>query len=113
MKKLLATLVPAVLALTALTSTAAMASDGEPDDYFVIVGSFPAYGNGGYQAQQRLSRVQGCGLSGAHIVSTDNYPNLRNGLYAVVLGSYTWDYAQSVLGQARYCIGDAYVKSGW
>lgn len=113
MKKLLTALAPLVIAFTTLSSTATLASDGVDDGYFVIVGSFSLYGNGGNQAQQRLSHVHGCGLSSAHIVSTDNYPNLRNGLYAVVLGDYEWSDAQSVLSQARRCIGDAYVKNGW
>lgn len=113
MKKLFAALAPAVIAFTALAATPALASDEGPDDYFVIVGSFSAYGSGHYHAQQRLARVQACGLANAHIVATNEYPNLRNGLYAVVLGTYTWGRAHEELARARYCISDAYVKSGW
>ncbi len=92
-----------------------MASDiivAQSGNYLVIAGSFSIY-NGGGDAQQRLSYVHGCGFSQAYIVNTDNYPNLRNGLYAVVVGPLSYGAAQNMTNAMRGCVGDAYSKSGW
>lgn len=81
-----------------------------PGDWFVILGSF---GHSGRQAaidRQNWLRSQGVDAS---IINTDDYPNLRNGLYAVVLGPYSKSAAQSALPTAKRAVSDAYVKSGY
>ena len=81
------------------------------NDYFVILGSFQL--NQHAAAQQRMRQVQNCGLAGAYIVNTNDYPGLRNRLYAVVLGPFGYNLAQSEQFAARRCVSDAYAKSGW
>jgi hypothetical protein len=48
----------------------------------------------------------------ARIVDTNKYPNLSNGLYAVVVGPYDKARAERTLASIRGVVGDAYIKSG-
>jgi cell division septation protein DedD len=83
----------------------------EPDNgkFFVILGSFPQSQSG--KARLRLQEARSKGLN-ARIVNTNNYPGLRNGLVAVVMGPFSKSAAQGALRSARSVSSDAYVKSG-
>lgn len=78
--------------------------------WFVILGSYPR--NDYDKANQRLQYVQGSGHD-ASIIDTDNYPGLRGGLWAVVMGPYTKSDAKSVAAQMKSVRSDVYIKSGW
>jgi hypothetical protein len=78
--------------------------------WFVIVGSWPHADRA--KAVQRLSMVKGRGLP-AHLIDSNKYPNLANGLYVVVIGPFSRDEAMSRLPAARAVVSDAYVKSGF
>jgi hypothetical protein len=78
--------------------------------WFVILGSFPKAETG--QAEERLGLVRREGFD-ARIVSSDDYPNMKAGLLVIVMGPYTRNNAEEVLGQVRPKFKDAYAKSGW
>ncbi len=83
---------------------------GPGGKWFVIVGSYP---KGKHDAAvQRMNRLAAA-IPGLHIISTDEYDNLANGLYALVVGPYAKDDAQKSLEQVRLHVGDAYMKAGW
>lgn len=77
--------------------------------YFVILGSFPRSQPG--KARLRLQRARSRGLN-ARIINTNNFPNLRNGLIAVVVGPLSKSDAQNALRRARSVSSDAYIKAG-
>jgi cell division septation protein DedD len=81
----------------------------EKGKWFVILGSFPQSQAG--QARQRLQLARSKGLN-VRLVNTNNYPGLRNGLVAVVMGPFSKTEAQSALRRARTVSRDAYVKAG-
>lgn len=78
-----------------------------PGNSFVVLGSYPKIERA--KADQRLSFVQGRGYD-ARIVDTDNYPSLRPGLWAVVVGPYDKDQAKQLAQQLRTVVPDAYVR---
>lgn len=78
--------------------------------WFVILGSFPK--DNYEQANQRLQSVRGLGHN-VSIIDTNNYPGLRGGLWAVVMGPYSQSYAKSLVVQMKSVRSDAYIKSGW
>lgn len=49
----------------------------------------------------------------ASVVRTEDYPNLRKGLLAIVMGPYPKAVAQEVRTKARSAAKGAYIKSGW
>ena len=49
----------------------------------------------------------------ASVVRTEDYPNLRKGLLAIVMGPYPKAVAQEVQTKARSAAKGAYIKSGW
>jgi len=77
--------------------------------FFVIMGSFPKAALP--RANKRLAQLHDKNIN-SHIIDTNNYPNLTNGLYAVVMGPYNRDYAIFKNIKARQLVPDAYVKSG-
>ncbi len=77
--------------------------------YFVILGSFPQ--SQAARARQRLLAARSKGLN-ARIINTSNFPGLRSGLIAVVMGPYSKSEAQNALRKARSVSGDAYIKAG-
>ncbi len=77
--------------------------------YFVIMGSFPKADLARAEKRVRFLRDQGIK---AHMIDTNNYPNLTDGLYAVVMGPYNRDYAIFKKVRAREAVADAYVKAG-
>jgi hypothetical protein len=78
-------------------------------DWLVILGSWPKSQRS--KANQRISYLRGRGVQ-ARIVDTNKYPNLSNGLYAVVVGPYDKARAERTLASIRGVVGDAYIKSG-
>ena len=77
--------------------------------YFVIMGSFPKKNR--TDAEKRLGFLRDEGID-AHIINTNDYPNLTNELYAVVQGPYNRDYAIFKRARAKLAVEDTYVKSG-
>ncbi|MEZ5429414.1 MAG: SPOR domain-containing protein [Pyrinomonadaceae bacterium] len=77
--------------------------------WFVILGSYPQSQSG--RARERLQYARSKGFN-ATIINTNNYPNLRNGLFVVVMGPFSKAGAQSTLSRVKPSISDAYVKSG-
>ena len=78
--------------------------------WFVILGSFPKTGR--READARLRRLRASGYD-AHTIDTDDYPRLRGGLLAVVLGPYTREEAERAAGELRAkAAAGAYVKRG-
>ena len=77
--------------------------------FFVIMGSFPQKSLRG--AEQRVAYLKNQGIK-AHLIDTNNYPNLTDGLYAAVMGPYNRDYAIFKNIKAKQAVGDAYIKSG-
>jgi len=80
-------------------------------DWFVILGSFSKAKR--WEAEERIEVVQKAGFKNAYIIDTNNYPNLRDGLWAVVMGPYNKNYAQQIKNKTRLTVSDAYIKSGW
>lgn len=76
---------------------------------FVVAGSF-AQSDG---ANRMLARLTQSGFE-ARIINTGDYPNLRAGFSAVVLGPY-WSEALATAQKQKVSglVPDAYVKSGW
>ena len=77
--------------------------------WFVILRTFSKSEQ--VKAKRRLGLIRRFGF-GARIVDTDDFPNLRNGLLAVVMGPYSFIEAKNVLSQVRPAVPDAYIKSG-
>jgi hypothetical protein len=78
--------------------------------WFVILGSFPK--DDLNRANERLAVVRQQGFD-ARIVSSDDYPNLKSGLWVLVMGPYTRNRAEEFLERVRPKVRDAYTKSGW
>lgn len=78
--------------------------------WFVVCGSYAKHES--EKANQRLRYIQGLGYE-ASIVDTNNYPGLKDGLYAVVVGPYSKADARSLMGRMKSAVPDAYIKSGW
>ena len=78
--------------------------------WFVILGSFPKEER--ERGVQRVDLVRRQGFD-ARLVSSDDYPNMKAGLWVVVMGPYTRTNAEEVLAQVRPKVKDAYTKSGW
>ena len=79
------------------------------ETWFVILRTFSKSEQ--VKANQRLSLIRRSGFD-ARIVDTDDYPNLRNGLLAVVMGPYSFVAAKNVLNKVRPAVPEAYIKSG-
>lgn len=77
-------------------------------DSFVLLGAFSLDQRA--KAEERLSFVSGRGVP-AYIIETSNYSGMTANLYAVVLGPYSRNIAESVLPEARRYISDAYVRN--
>lgn len=79
-------------------------------DYFVILGSY-SHAKAG-EARERQRALVSRGVD-AQIIDTDDYPNLADGLYAIVLGPFSRQSALDTLPYAKDHVRDAYVKSGY
>lgn len=78
-----------------------------PGDWLVIAGSFVRSEK--WKADQRVNLLRRAGVD-ARIIDTDDYGNLRNGLWAVVVGPFNRTSAEQALAQTRPTIPDAYIK---
>ena len=78
--------------------------------WFVILGSFPKEEKA--RANERLDAMRRQGFD-ARLVESDGYPNMKPGLWVIVMGPYTRNNAEEVLKQVRPSVSDAYTKSGW
>lgn len=77
--------------------------------WFVIMGSYKHNDRG--RAVSRRDQLLAKGVD-AYLIDTDDYRNLTNGLYAVVLGPYSKSEASAELARVKRHVGDAYIKSG-
>lgn len=79
-------------------------------DWFVILGSVPHAA-----FSDALGRTQWLAERGikAGVINTNDYPNLTNGFYSIVLGPYAKGVALETLAQTTGIVGDAYIKSGY
>jgi hypothetical protein len=78
--------------------------------WFIIFGTYPKTERN--KANERVSFVKYKGYD-ARLVDTNEYPNLKDGTWAVVMGPFRKDYAQGVANEVRAVFPDAYIKSGW
>jgi cell division septation protein DedD len=78
--------------------------------WFVVLGSFPK--DEIDSATERMDNLRRQGLD-ARVVSSDDYPNFKSGLWLVLMGPFTRNQAEEVLNQARPKVKDAYTKAGW
>lgn len=76
--------------------------------WFVIMGSF----RDRTRASARLAEITKLGLLPS-IVRTDDYPNLRDGYYSVVLPVQTLSNAREMERIVKTQVPDAYIKSPW
>ncbi|MDM8560995.1 SPOR domain-containing protein [Candidatus Parabeggiatoa sp. HSG14] len=81
------------------------------EGWFVILGSYPKARLN--EAKKRKDKLQNYGYVGIYIADTDNYPNLRNGLYIVTLGPLQKRDAKRFKNELTRYVSDAYIKSGW
>lgn len=72
--------------------------------YFVVLGSFKRRGT----AQERCSM-----FGDGYVISTNDYPNFRNGYWACVIGPLSRGDADDQMWASREAVPDAYVKAGW
>lgn len=79
--------------------------------WFVILATFSK--DDLSRANNRLEVIHRQGFADAHIVSSDDYPNLQDGQWVIVLGPTTRNNAEEMLEKVRPKIKDAYTKSGW
>lgn len=64
-------------------------------------------------AGRDLELFRRAGHAEARLVRTEEYPNLRKGLLAIVMGPYPKAAARGALAGARSVARGAYIKSGW
>ena len=84
------------------------AGGGMPNGpWAVVAGSFPRSHQ--WKANQRRDWLRQNGVW-ARTVDTNNYRNLRNGLWAVIVGPTTRTAANRQLGAVKRVVGDAYLK---
>jgi len=102
-----ATILCGLLLFLAFVVAPAAASDAR---WFVICGSYPeSQQPAAMQRMQELSPV----APDVSVIHTTGYANLRDGLFAVVLGPYPKPYAMQRLQFMKSYVPDAYVKAGW
>ncbi len=75
--------------------------------WFVIAGSWPP--GEPEKLNARLNLLSTNGIR-ARVVKTDDYPKLRPGLFAVVLGPFRKDQAQARLITVQASVPDAFIK---
>lgn len=77
------------------------------EGWFVILGSFP-HGEVG-RARQRVQRMANAGYS-LDMIDTDDYDNLKDGYFSVVMGPYSRSEALRRCDRVRQYVSDAYIK---
>lgn len=77
--------------------------------WLVVAGTYKQRDN----AETKMQRLEPLGLA-AQVIETRDYPNLREGFFAVVLGPFeTEARAREQLNRVSGTVKDAYIKSGW
>lgn len=94
-------------ALTRATPVDTSTASGK---WFIILGSYPRAESN--KANERLNFIRERGYD-ARIVDSDNYPNLKGGLWVVVMGPFARNDAEGLKNKMRSIVPDAYAKSGW
>ncbi len=95
-----------VIAFSLLLSTLGYAKDG----YLVILKSFSAPTlKQGQAIEKQFAQLKRQGFS-PYFVKTDNYPPLREGLWAMVLGEFDKQSATAKQTQVKRWISDAYIR---
>lgn len=91
----------------------ARTGDGSGDKggrWFVVLASFPKADT--ERMNERMMALRSQGID-ARVVSSDDYPNFKPGLWVILMGPFTRNNAEEVLEQVRPKVKDAYTKSGW
>ena len=101
---------PARVAAGAATGEAAPAAPGTAGTWLVILKTYGPSERAAAGRDIELFRRAGYG---ARLVRTEEYPNLRKGLLAIVMGPYPKAAARGALAGARSVARGAYIKSGW
>lgn len=78
------------------------------ENWYVILGSFSKEG---FDDANSMIHILAKKNYNAHLINTDNYSNLRNNLWAVVMGPYTKSHAEEIKNNVRSIVPDAYIKS--
>lgn len=78
--------------------------------WFVIVGSYPHSDSA--KARSRAGSLASKGFN-ADIINTNDYANLRDGLYSVVIGPYKKSAASNLLSKVKRHVPDAYIKEAY
>ena len=84
-------------------------SEATTGDWFVILKTFPKKEPD--KAADSSDRFKSLGHV-ARVIDTDDYPNFRGGMWAVVLGPYSSSTAAEVAQKLRSQIPDVYAKPG-
>ena len=88
-----------------------LAAASDEDRWFIVLGSYDRKDLA--LAQDQAERLAGRGLT-VTLADTDDFPNLKDGLWAVALGPFnTTEAAEKMVRRARGLVPDAYIKSGW
>ncbi len=79
--------------------------------WLVILGSFPKTQRASADDRARwVARRSGLKV---RVIDTDQWSNLRNGLYAVVVGGHDRARAGNILNRMKRLVRDAYIKRGY
>jgi formylglycine-generating enzyme required for sulfatase activity len=78
--------------------------------WLVVLGSYLKEDR--QKAEEMLALLQPHS-SGVRIVDTQDYPNLRSGLWAVVAGPFDKDTAEREKQRLRPIVPDTFIRSGW
>jgi hypothetical protein len=80
------------------------------EEWFVILGSYPKAEINKAKTRREFIRARGYD---SQIIDSDQYPNLRDGLWVLVKGPYFKIDAERIRNKMRALVPDAYAKSGW
>ena len=94
----------------ATTNTSPSPTPAQEGRWFIILGTFPKTDLN--KANERLVFAKHKGFD-ARLIDTDDYPNLKDGTWAVAMGPFRKENAQKLINDVRPVFSDAYVKSGW
>jgi cell division septation protein DedD len=80
------------------------------ETWLVILSTFPKAERS--KADQKIRLFRSLGYD-AQLVETDDYPNLRKGFLAVIIGPQSKSVAEGILSKVRSAAPGSYIKSGW
>jgi hypothetical protein len=79
-------------------------------NWYIILGSYPHSKQGKKAANKRSNWLAEEGFDMAFVADTNNYDNLADELYAVMMGPYTKRTAKIHLQDVKHLVKDAYMK---